>query len=661
MSDIQKEIVWGSPLHDKIREEVWARYQYSERYMNRKYDAWRKAEEQFLMYRPEQEADRGRRNKRESEGKPEFVTLHIPYAYAILLTMHTYFSTVFLSRSPILQFSGRHGESEQSCEALESIIDYQIGVGMAQPALSIWLMDVGKFGLGVIGEYWADEFADTATYQEQPQTFLGLPIPGAKPKKVLVPSRQRVYQGNKLYNLRPFDFFPDPRVTIQNFQQGEFCGRSTEISWNEFKRGTAAGRYFNAEALEKNMAGDRDYQMDRKGSSQVNLPAGKDKNVDDSGAYGKNIKSNIKLLEFVIEFTPSEWKLPGTNLPTKWVFTIANGAVVVGAQPMGNYHNKFPYNVIEYEIDGYSHAKRGMLEITNDLNEILTWLFNSRMYNVRKMINGMMVVDPSKIVMKDLTKDGSAKLIRMKPSAYGQEVKNFLQQVQVQDVTQSHIKDSEIVADMLQRVTGVTENIMGMVNSGGRKTATEVRTSSSFGVNRLKTLCEYFSASGFAPLAQKLVQNTQQFYDQELLFRIAGQSMNQSPFIKVSPDSISGFYDFVPVDGTLPIDKFALASLWKEVVLGAVQIPALAQRYDIPGMFGFAAELMGLKNIKQFEIKVQPPGMLPQQAAAGNVVPIRPGEGHATNLGTTEANGAPPGAQTGVKGAPVVSGMGPVA
>jgi len=178
---------------------------------------------------------------------------------------------------------------------------------------------------------------------------------------------------------------------------------------------------------------------------------------------------------------------------------------------------------------------------------------------------------------------------------------------------------------MLQRVTGVTDNIMGMVNAGGRKTATEVRQSTTFGINRLKTTCEFFSAMGFGPLAQKLVQGTQQHYNAEQKLRIVGDLAAMSPgFIDVNPDLIAGFYDFVPIDGSLPVDRFAQANLWQQMLGQMSKVPQVMAQYDIGKMFGWVANLAGLKNLQQFRVQIVDPGMLAQQAQAGNVVPMKP-------------------------------------
>ena len=129
---------------------------------------------------------------------------------------------------------------------------------------------------------------------------------------------------------------------------------------------------------------------------------------------------------------------------------------------------------------------------------------------------------------------------------------------------------------------------------------------------------------GFAPLSQRLVQNTQQYFDTDMQFRIVGDlALEAGPsFADVSPDAIAGFYDFVPVDGTLPVDRFAQANLWRELLQGMHKFPELTQRYDIARIFGWVAQLAGLKNIHQFRIDVQPDEVLQRQAERGNIVPI---------------------------------------
>src|SRR5690606_1217933 len=143
--------------------------------------------------------------------------------------------------------------------------------------------------------------------------------------------------------------------------------------------------------------------------------------------------------------------------------------------------------------------------------ESMDWLLNSHMWNIRSALNLGFIIDPTKIVMKDVAKGGPGFVWRMRPEAYGQPIDNFYKQVQINDVTQGHMADLQAMFAIGERVFGINDQMLGMLAQGGRKTATEVRTSTGFGVNRLKTTAEWQSATGFAPHAQKLIQTSQQF------------------------------------------------------------------------------------------------------------------------------------------------------
>jgi hypothetical protein len=131
---------------------------------------------------------------------------------------------------------------------------------------------------------------------------------------------------------------------------------------------------------------------------------------------------------------------------------------------------------------------------------------------------------------------------------------------------------------------------------------------------------------GFSPLAQMMLQTTQQRYELERKHRIVGDLAQFTPeqYLDVTPDSIAGFYDFVNVDGTMPVDRFAQANLWQQLLGQGARFPQIMQGYDIPKIFGWVAALSGLKNVNRFRINVVPDAQMQQQAQAGNSVPLRP-------------------------------------
>lgn len=621
------EIPFGTEKHKNILNAILGRYRLSKTEMEKRHEAWREADEQFLAYLPVSANDALRETARKS-GKPQLTALEIPYSYAMLLTAHTYWTSVFLSRNPILQFTSRHGAPEQSTQALEALLDYQGSVGGMLVPFYVWLLDPGKYGLGILGTYWEKEESVISQITEEPVQVFGITVPGKK-KKVRKLMRQTAYEGNKVFNVRPYDFYPDPRVSIAKFQEGEFCGRLVAVGWNTILKREAQKKYSNIAALKlnKKSAG----RSADGGSPQVVIPDTKAGYTAEASLHDMGY---VDLLEMTIELVPRDWDLGNSPYPEKWTFTVAEERVILGAQPQGLFHNKFPFSILEYEVDGYSLHKRGMLEVVKPLQNVMTWLINTHFFNVRKALNEQFVVDPSRVVMRDITDPNAGKLIRLKPSAYGTNPQTVLHQLQVSDVTAGHMRDAEGIGLMMQRMTGVSEQVMGMLQSSGRKTAQEVRTSSSFGVNRLKTSAEYFSAMGWSPLAQQLVQNTQQLYAEERMYKIVGDLLDgQAQHLKVTPDMLAGFFDFVPVDGTMPIDRFAQSNLWRTLLADISKMPAVAQRYDIGRIFSWVAQLSGLKNIKQFEIKVVPDALAQRNAELGNSIPLGGNNGGGDSLG----------------------------
>jgi hypothetical protein len=227
--------------------------------------------------------------------------------------------------------------------------------------------------------------------------------------------------------------------------------------------------------------------------------------------------------------------------------------------------------------------------------------------------------------MRDYQEGVAGGAIRLKPAAYGTDVRTAISQLPVQDVTRAHLQDVMFLHEFAQRAVGVNDQIMGLMNAGGRKSAQEIRTSSTFGVNRQKTIAELMSAMAWGPLGEHMVQNSQQYMDIPLKLKLVGSlAVEAGPqFIQVDPSMIAGMYDFVPVDGTMPIDRYQQANLWQTLMTAARQLPDVYMQYDFGRIFAWVAQLAGLKNIGQFKVQVAPDQQLLQQAKLGNVVPLK--------------------------------------
>lgn len=616
-SELVKRLTPDSELHRRLSEAIMSRLKMSSDKMGERYSAFAESEKQFAAYVPAGDVDKARKAKKNADPtSQDYVTIEMPYSYAVAMTVHTYITGVFLSRSPIYQFQGRHGETEDQIMALEALMDYQCVAGEHVATLFTTLFDPLQYGFSVTGQYWADEKTQVRRYVEEQPTFLGIPIPGKAPIKVPVVEEVPAYKGNRLFNVRVQDFFPDVRKALSDFQKGEFCGRYFEEAWQNLREDSDG--YFNLKAAYDSSYGNSEMiRRDLGASAVITLPG--TNRPDFSRTKPDDL---FKGYEFEWKLVPSDYGLGANNKSELWVFTVSRAGTIIGARPAGRYHGTFNYDVTMYEPNGYTLFPTSAMERIEPLNNVLSWLVNSHFYNVRAALNNNFIVDPMKVVMKDVLSRKAGQVIRLKPEAYGSDVRTAISQLPVSDVTRGNLSDAQLVESMIQRTLGATDNVMGMPTQGGRKTATEVRSSNGFSTNRLKTLCEMASAYGIGPMAKRLVSNTQQFYDSNTKYKLVGDLAQFAPgALEVSPEKIAGFYDFVPIDGTLPADRYAQAQLWQSLLQGMQQHPQILQSYDMPKLFSWIATLAGLRNVQRFRINVMPPGQVDRQLAAGNMVP----------------------------------------
>lgn len=598
-------------LHKDLVKKIQSRVRMAMKEHEKQFDRWATAEERTLAYLPETETDKAR-NDRRKRGEPRYTTIQIPYSYGMLMSAHTYWTSVFFARSPVHQFSGRHGEGEMQVQAMEALISYQVEVGGAMGPYFVWFYDSGKYGHGVLGSYWEVEKLHYGQLVEMNGS--------------LFQATREVegFRGNRVYNISPYDFIHDPRVALRDFQKGEFCIVRCPMGWNKIVRRVDAG-YFMKENVNKCLKEHTKStpKANTHGSDQLERPQFTTELWDDEN---EKHPAGAVFLEFYVDLIPSEWGVGTTTFPQKWCFTITEDLeLIVGASPLGYVHCQFPIDVLINEIEGYGLYGRGIPEIMEGVQNTVDWLINTHFFNVRASLNNQFIVDPSKLVIKDVQNSGPGFIWRLRPEAYGSDLSKMFYQVPVQDITQSHIADFQQMLSIGERTLGINDQIMGAFNSSGRKTATEVRTTTGFGTNRLKTNTEYMSATGIAPHAQKLVQTSQQLYDAKAKLRRVGSLAQDAGlgFVDVSPETIGGFFDLVPVDGTLPIDRMAQANLWKEILGGLRMMPPeITMGYDWARIFPWIASLGGLKNLTQFRVQMVDDATLAGQAQAGNVVPM---------------------------------------
>jgi hypothetical protein len=610
-------------LSKRIINEIRWRVKMSDREYEDKRNTWRKADETMVAYVPESAEDARRRNKRENQGDPKYTTIRVPYAYGVVMALHSYFVAAFLSRSPVFQFEGYEGEGENQVMALEALYHYQYNVGVMGPALFSWIYDTPKYGVGILGDYWTKTVRHVCHMEP-----LIDPTTGEIVDVEQVVEEVMGYEGNQVFNVSPFDVIPDPTVALRDLQKGEFFGTRQRLSYQLLKEREAQGYYTNVDAIDPRIVPTFPTDTDRDRNSRVIQRPSEDLfNLEYSTEDTENrVPGIVPVYEMFVNIIPSKWGLGETSYPCKWVFTVTGDwKTVIGAAPFGAYHAEYPFSVNEMEFDAHSLTNRGLTEITDGIGNTMDWLFNSRMFNVRASLNNLFLVDPLRVNIKDLTDPMPGGIIRRRAGASISGDK-AVEQLMINDVTRTNVSDMQLMQGLGEKATGIGDLLMGSAPQGGRRTATESRGQMAAGTSRGKTITEYMSAAGWASLGRHTVANAQQYYDGYKKLKIVGSQALQAGrrFIEIhSAEDIAGHYGYLMVDGSLPIDRFAQLNVWKDLMTSMAGFPEIMAQYDVARIFAWVAQLGGLRNVNNFRLDYQDPVMLAQQAQQGNIVPLK--------------------------------------
>lgn len=637
-------------LHSTILKALLERIDLGDTFISDNYTRWQATERYYMMYKIPNKKDKAALEKW-NKGDTDFKSLVMPYSYAQLMTAHAYMVNVFLNRDPIFQTDSLNGDGTERELALESMLQYQVKAGEMEPSLLVWFMDALRYGVGVLGDYWEEHVFHQTVFEEEEEIIDG--VPTGNMKKVKKTRVVKGYEGCKTFNVMVYDFIPDPRVALCKYQEGEFFGRRLDLNVLDLKKGAKFGKYFNVEQAEGLVTASKE-EMYRRDPS-----IGQQRSLKDSTMTpkGKQV-GDIGCIEIFVRLIPKDWGLGDSEFPEMWVFTVADKKYIVAAEPVNTLDDKFPFHVLECEIDGYMNKSRGLLEISAPMNDILTWLFDSHMYNKRQIMNNQFIGDPSALVVKDVESKEPGKFIRLRPTAYGRDVRSIISQLPVTDVTAQNIQDVQVVERNMQRIVGVNDDVAGQSSPSSRRSATEFRGTTSFASNRLANLAYFFSVTGFRSLAKSLIVKTQQLYTVEMKVKVAGDNIKGAQSIIVKPEDISGQFDIMPVDGTLPVDRMAQAQFWMQIMSMVASNPVLGAEYRLGDIFSYTARLAGLKGIDKMKIRVLDDDqilalILAQQKGGVNVQPT----GQPTAQGAGVPTGVNEPAPVATQGTPGLSGL----
>lgn len=604
------------------------------------YDRWDRADR---VYRGERYVD-DQDKKAIARGEPAKVI--VPLSFAQVQTFVAACTSMYTQRDYFYELGGTGIEDVRPAKlgqaTLERDLSYNKFKGVLLPQ---WLTDVARYGIGIFKSDWINRTVPTLQMVPDPDFQ---PVPGlpAQTEVPMVPQYVDMteYLGNRITVVNPYRWFPDTRLPITRYREGEFCADETEYAKPELKKMEAAGQCAGVGHIPQptnEMCVDRRSPIITKSYVQQITMAKTDDHY-------------VLITEIQIRLNPAKTKIDGEAVLDKncdkellhYVW-IANDQRIIRIEPCGYDHEDFLFDAAQFFNDQGRCLNFGLSELIGPSQDVLDWLMNSRIANVRKVIQNQLIVDPRFIEMEDLKARNP--VLRLKSTAsVGLALNTYIQQLQVTDVTTGHLTDMQNVSNFVKEATGISDNLLGNYSSG-RRSARQTDAVASATAVRLQVIASGLWESGLLPLGRKMLSNLRQGLDQAQLVRIIGlqnfvkDQQAVQDFLTVDKSMLVGNYDFLIFDATLPSQRQASAFALQELLVALSKDPRLVLVFnkDPQLILDEVLELRNIRNADRFNLS-------PQRAA--QLIALAGGPGNQANAGGTpprgggqSSGGVPPG------------------
>ncbi len=612
-----------SDQHQRLLRKIMSAAQESYNTMQDRFDSWRELDQKLTTYIELDNEDR--ETLGDDKSKP--VAMVVPISYATRETLLTYWTAAFM-QSPLFRYEpSRDPKDTVGVLLLQNIIEqHSIRAKMGLDLYSHW-SDSFTYGFGAVATTWGKKEGFRTVTQTESDSFLGVPF-NKRTSRVREPVT--LYEGNELMCLDPYNCLPDNNHPITKVQDMDYFGWVERTTFNKVLSEEKANPEDHYNALYLKALGDK----------KSSYFSGDDVNT---GRYDKTGVSLQKFqnteakptdrIHMYMSIIPEDFGLGDSIYPEIWKFTVAADRIILEATPLNLDHNQIPVCTMSPDSDGHSTLPVSMLEREYPIQHAIDWLWKARVTNIRKSLRNMLIADPSKINMNDLVDTSMGMVARLRPAAWGTTLKDAVDQLPVQDVTQGHLADIGFLMGVDERVF-TSDQAKGVQNrSGERVSAQEARDTRVSFLSKMEKAGKIGAMQSHYDIAYQFAANTIQLMEEEEYVKLTGDYQNvlaneygiNTQFVKIEPSALDVRYDVIPQDGSIPGGEFA--DVWERLMNNAAAHPEVFNQLDFVRIWKHIARLLGAKNVDDF-LKKAPTSRVASQeeidkkVQQGNAVPI---------------------------------------
>lgn len=224
------------------------------------------------------------------------------------------------------------------------------------------------------------------------------------------------------------------------------------------------------------------------------------------------------------------------------VITVADRKAVIRVQENPFDHSEKPYvRIVDY-LQEHEFWGVGEIESIADMQSLQNAIVNSRVDNIRLVMNSMFAVNLNNVESTDDLVMRPGGFIRIKGDYRPSEV---IERIDLGDVTSSAFTEAQNIENMIQKVTGVSDYQMGLDSPTLNNTATGVAIIQEAGASRFGLKSKIAELIGLRSLGRQFGSLIQQFLTEEKQIRMnLIDPMTGMPiFAQFTPDSIQGAID----------------------------------------------------------------------------------------------------------------------
>lgn len=593
-----------SPEHGALLAHVQRLINISRKDMSKFYPTWDEFDNVFRSRRRVDKEDI------ENIKKGNLAKLIVPLTHSQVMTFVAFALMSITQNRRFFELEPTGREDDVLAEPSELILERDLRKNQWNTFLVQFFLDVGRFCLGAAEVCYKEEFRNIRITETD--EFTG--AFGTKSKKTTSDFKRLPYfVGNKIYPVSPYHFFPDTRLPLTRYQEGEFCGSEDVFAYASLQ---GQDYLFNLDKIPKfTPEGYRKFrERSRADLGPIVSEPNKNPNLGDGqGDHASTVNSgDVCVTKMVFDLIPKNFKNGETawfdgelDFPVRYIAWVANDKTVVRFEEAYYLHCQFPYVAAQYIPDQHELVNDGIAAVCDQLTSLVTWKINAHMASQRNSVNSKYIVDPAGIDVKNL--DANNPYIYLKRNASSTGVDRYIKQFKTEDTTQSTFVDIGQIEGILEKATGLSAQLQGQY-SQGRRSATQDKVVAQGATARGKTTLSGIWDTAFEPLGKQLLINNRQEMDFDTFARImgdrewpanpkappqgvdpqTGQSIptlytTEEVFVlfKATPEELVQSEDFFVYDGTLPSEKAFLAQSLQEIFTTILSNPIVGQTLGI--------------------------------------------------------------------------------